>query len=281
MASIRYIFASVVVFAAFLTAAYACTGSTIAAFNIQVLGQSKMGKPEVVDYLKQIIAQYDLVLIQEIRDVAGTAIVELLDAVNSQPGSNFKMTLGPRVGRSSSKEQYAYFYREDKFQALDSFSYDDQTDGFEREPFVVLFENLDKGAAVSKFSIIGLHSKPTDAVNEVDLLVDVYAASKERFGVEDSILMGDFNADCSYLTRTEFETVRLWTDTSFQWLIPSSADTTVKSTDCAYDRIVLAGQNLIANSKDAGIFNYHERYGITTDLAEDISDHYPVYFTIN
>ena len=31
---------------------------TIAAFNIQVFGQSKMGKPEVVNILKEVMAQY-------------------------------------------------------------------------------------------------------------------------------------------------------------------------------------------------------------------------------
>lgn len=36
--------------------------------------------------------------------------------------------------------------REDKFQVLDSFTYNDQSDDFEREPYVVLFENLNSGA---------------------------------------------------------------------------------------------------------------------------------------
>lgn len=58
MASLRIVFASVMVFSAFLTAAYGCTGSTIAAFNIQVLGKSKMDKPEVVEYLKQVTKSF-------------------------------------------------------------------------------------------------------------------------------------------------------------------------------------------------------------------------------
>ena len=31
---------------------------TIAAFNVEVFGQTKMGKPEVVNILKQVMAQY-------------------------------------------------------------------------------------------------------------------------------------------------------------------------------------------------------------------------------
>ncbi len=50
------------------------------------------------------------------------------------------------------------------------------------------------------------------------------------------MLMGDFNADCSYVTTSQWSSIRLRTSSAFQWLIPDSADTTVTSTDCAYDR---------------------------------------------
>lgn len=49
----------------------------IASFNIQIFGQTKAGKPEVMDILAQIIRRYDIVAIQEIRDAAETAIITL------------------------------------------------------------------------------------------------------------------------------------------------------------------------------------------------------------
>ena len=49
----------------------------IASFNIQNFGQSKSSKQEVMDILVQIIRDFDIVAIQEIRDAAGTAIVTL------------------------------------------------------------------------------------------------------------------------------------------------------------------------------------------------------------
>ena len=48
---------------------------TIASFNIQIFGQTKASKPEVMEILADIIRQYDLVAIQEIRDAAETAIL--------------------------------------------------------------------------------------------------------------------------------------------------------------------------------------------------------------
>ena len=42
----------------------------IASFNIQIFGQTKASKPEVMDILAKIIRRYDIVAIQEIRDAA-------------------------------------------------------------------------------------------------------------------------------------------------------------------------------------------------------------------
>lgn len=50
------------------------------------------------------------------------------------------------------------------------------------------------------------------------------------------MLMGDFNAGCSYVTSSQWSSIRLRTSPAFQWLIPDTADTTVTSTHCAYDR---------------------------------------------
>uniref|UniRef100_H0V4D4 Uncharacterized protein n=1 Tax=Cavia porcellus TaxID=10141 RepID=H0V4D4_CAVPO len=53
----------------------------------------------------------------------------------------------------------------------------------------------------------------------------------------DVILMGDFNAGCSYVTSSQWSSIRLRTNPAFQWLIPDTADTTVTSTHCPYDRL--------------------------------------------
>lgn len=54
------------------------------------------------------------------------------------------------------------------------------------------------------------------------------------------ILLGDFNADCSYVTSAQWPSIRLRSLDACRWLIPDSADTTVAdTTDCAYDRWVL------------------------------------------
>nr|XP_006819419.1 PREDICTED: uncharacterized protein LOC102808425 [Saccoglossus kowalevskii] len=82
----------------------------IAAFNVEMFGQSKMSDSDVVDVLTQIVHRYDIILIQEIRDIAGTAILDLLSEVNSVSDSEYLIATSNRLGRSSSKEQYAFLY---------------------------------------------------------------------------------------------------------------------------------------------------------------------------
>ncbi|MBN3303828.1 PMM2 Phosphomannomutase, partial [Amia calva] len=55
------------------------------------------------------------------------------------------------------------------------------------------------------------------------------------------LLLGDFNADCNYVLPSDWEKIRLHTDSQYAWLLPNSVDTTVGNTHCAYDRIVASG----------------------------------------
>ena len=55
----------------------------LAAFNLQVFGTTKAGKPEVMDVLSKIIRNYDVIAVQEIRDSSQTALPKLRDTVNS------------------------------------------------------------------------------------------------------------------------------------------------------------------------------------------------------
>lgn len=50
------------------------------------------------------------------------------------------------------------------------------------------------------------------------------------------LLLGDFNAGCSFVLPEDWPHIRLRTSPAFQWLIPDTADTTAGRTHCAYDR---------------------------------------------
>lgn len=58
-------------------------------------------------------------------------------------------------------------------------------------------------------------------------------------GLQDVIILGDLNADCSYAKESDLLHMPIYNQNLFHWPIGFDADTTVSSTHCAYDRYVL------------------------------------------
>lgn len=53
------------------------------------------------------------------------------------------------------------------------------------------------------------------------------------------MLLGDFNADGSYVSKKEMQAIRIYTDKNFYWLIEDWVDTTTSvKNDHTYDRFV-------------------------------------------
>ncbi len=245
---------------------------TIASFNIQTFGKTKAGKPEVMDILAKTITRYDIVAIQEIRDKSGTAIVDLENAVDVL-GTEYTVILGPRLGRSSSKEQYAYIYRDDTIEPVGSpYTYSEPTgtDPFHREPFMSMFRAK---AGAFDFVLISIHTDPDEAEEEIKSLANVLTDAKTQFpGEGDFIILGDLNADCTYYKEDSANPIP---DTT--WLIPDTLDTTVKGTVCTYDRIIVNETTIEDYAGNAGIFRFDTEYGLSFEQAKKVSDHYPVF----
>ena len=92
--------------------------------------------------------------------------------------------------------------------------------------------------AVSDLVLIGLHARPhvTDTQAEINALVSVYEGAVIRYNTTNVIIMGDLNADCSYLSNSRYDDLIFTTNSSFLWLIGKENDTTVSNSSCAYDR---------------------------------------------
>ncbi|OWK11087.1 DNASE1 [Cervus elaphus hippelaphus] len=266
----------------------------IAAFNIRTFGETKMSNATLSSYIVRIVSRYDIVLIQEVRDSHLVAVGKLLDHLNQDDPNNYHYVVSEPLGRNSYKERYLFVFRPNKVSVLDTYQYDDGcescgNDSFSREPAVVKFSSpstTNTRSAVStevkEFAIVPLHSAPSDAVAEINSLYDVYLDVRQKWDLNDIMLMGDFNADCSYVTSSQWSSIRLRTSSAFQWLIPDSADTTATSTNCAYDRIVVAGSLLQSSvvPGSAAPFDFQAAYGLSNEMPLAISDHYPVAVTL-
>ena len=247
----------------------------IGAFNIQVFGVTKAAKPEVMTVLADIIRTYDVIAIQEIRDKSQTALPELVELVNSD-GSQYDYVVSDRLGRTTSKEQYAYVYNTETVSVSDAYTYPEPngTDPFHRQPYIASIEALQGNYDAT---LMVIHTDPDEATEEINGLDDVLSyAQSQNPDEDDFIIMGDLNADGSYFDEDGTSDLD-----EYYWVIDDSQDTTTKTTDWTYDRIILTDNSDLAG--DSGVFRYDLIYGLDEELTTDVSDHYPVFveFSIN
>ena len=247
----------------------------VAAFNVQIFGRDKREKADVMAILVNITRQFDLVLIQEIRDSSETTAPLFLEMINEAEGPEYAYVRSPRLGRTSSKEAYAYFYNTETVTHEEGSDhvYNDTDDVFEREPYIATFSS-----GGFDFTLIGIHTKPDDAPQEIgNLTLVVASVLAENPDEADVIILGDLNADGSYFD--EEGTSNPLQAPEYRWAVTDEMDTMTK-TDWTYDRIILLddthGHEYVDGSVQ--VYYFDQIYGITNmELVWNVSDHYPVY----
>ncbi|XP_072522416.1 deoxyribonuclease gamma-like [Salminus brasiliensis] len=261
----------------------------ICSFNIQSFGESKLSKPAVLNVILESIARCDLMLVMEIKDAKGEAFPQLMTYLNSRYRGRkpeYGFVISQRLGRKSYKEQYAFIYRQRSISVKSVYQYPDtqadDVDAFAREPFVVWFSSTTTD--IKEFVIIPIHTSPEAAVKEIDELYDVHHNVSQHWQSENFIIMGDFNAACGYVPKRNWRNIRLRSDTKFLWLTDDKLDTSVKhSTNCAYDRVVLHGENMIkaVRADSVEVYDFKQAFGLTEPEALAVSDHFPLCITVN
>jgi len=245
------------------------SGATIriATLNLQNFGPTKASRPETLEAFAEVVRHFDVVAVQEIQDATGEAPRKLLAELNEGRGEEFAMLLSENSGREPSDknfhERYAFYFRIGIVSSTRApLLYDDSaSDLFNREPFVGHFRTGD-----FDFALITVHTSPDFALDEIAALhsVMVWAASAVD---PDVIVLGDYNASCSYTSADELDALAL-RQAPYRWLVPDEADTNVnESSACAYDRIVVTPGAASA---------FTGRWGI--DMPSPwFSDHWPVW----
>ncbi len=244
----------------------------IASFNIQVFGKAKREKEEVMQVLEKIVRNFDVVAIQEIKDIGGKTVPYFMERINAAAGDKYDYVISPRVGEGAAAESYAFIYntRTVNFRRISAI-YNDSSKKFTRTPFIAAFSS-----GKFDFTLVNIHTKPEYATREVMALEEVEKYADDMVKDDkDVIVLGDFNADGKYFSEKITTGFR---DTRYQWVIPDWADTTVKATNYTYDRIVF--RKAFTSEDYAGkwqVLDFKSRYGLTQKAAEKVSDHFPVW----
>ena len=243
----------------------------IATFNIQVFGRSKLDKPNVMDVLARIARQFDVLAIQEVRSEDQDIIPQYVELINAA-GRQYDYVIGPRQGRSTSKEQYAFVFDRASIEIDRNqlYTVDDPDDLLHREPLVGWFRVRGPPADQAfTFSLVNIHTDPDETEAELNALDDVFRAVRaDGRNEDDVIVLGDLNADDRHLGQ-------LGEMSGIAWVV-SGIPTNTRGTN-QYDNIVFDRNATREYVGRGGVFDFMREYNLTQDEALDISDHLPVW----
>jgi deoxyribonuclease-1-like protein len=251
----------------------ATTGETIkiCSFNIQVFGTSKLKKPQAMDVLTKVIRRFDVVAIQEVRSTDDAVVPKFVEMVNAD-GSKYNFIIGPRLGRTNSKEQYAVLFNTARIEVDRGSVYtvDDPKDLLHREPMVARFRV--RGIPADKaftFNLVDIHTDPDETATELNALADVVVGVQGNgSGEDDVILLGDLNVD-------EYHLGRLGQLPGIGHAITGVMTNTRH--DKMYDNIVFDQRATTEFTGKWGVLDLMQEFGLTEKAALEVSDHCPVW----
>lgn len=243
----------------------------VASFNIQVFGESKLNNPRVMSVLAEVVRQFDVVAVQEVRAKSQDVLPRFVELVNST-GRHYDYLIGPRLGRTSSKEQYAFVFDTASIETDRGATYtvDAPDEALHRRPLVGWFRV--RGPAPEEaftFTLINVHTDPDEVASELNVLDDVYRAVRDDGREEDdTILLGDLNADDQHLGQLG----------AVSDISPALANVATNTRgDKMYDNLIFLRTATKEFTGRAGVFDVIRQFNLTMDQALQVSDHMPVW----
>ena len=243
----------------------------VASFNIQVFGKTKAAKPHVMDLLARVVRGFDIVAVQQIQCSDDDLLPNFIELVNTAD-RHYDYVIGPRLGRASIHEQYAFIFDLTTIEVDRSQLYTvaDPDDLLCREPLVGWFRV--RGPPTDQaftFSLVNVRVDPDQTEQELDVLDDVYRVVRDDGRREDDVLViGDLNADDRHLGQLA--------QISGMRPVLSGTSTDTRGT-AQLDNIVLQQQVTNEFTGRAGIFDFMRQYNLSMEEALEVSDHLPVW----
>jgi endonuclease/exonuclease/phosphatase family metal-dependent hydrolase len=243
----------------------------IASFNIQVFGENKLNKPGVMNVIVEVVRDHAIVAIQEVRCESQSLLPLFVQMLNAQ-GRKYDYAIGPRLGRTSSKEQYAFVFDTQQVEMDRRYVYTvhDRGDRLHREPFVAKFRA--RGPPPEEaftFTLVNVHTDPDEVAQELDALESVLRAVSDADPSEDDvILLGDLNASSRQLGRLS----------RMPGLVAAigEAKTNTRQTK-QYDNILFHREATCEHTGRGGIVDLMRVFKLDLKQALEVSDHLPIW----
>lgn len=246
----------------------------VATWNIQVFGESKLSDAAAMNVIVSVIKNFDLVAIQEIRAENQDVVPALVRLLNADGQFQYDYVIGPRLGRTTSKEQYAYIFdmasiEVDRYQL---YTVNDPDDVLHREPLVGWFRARvapDRQPQAFTFSLVNVHTDPDEVDQELDALGQTFfEVQGDGRNEDDTIMLGDFNVN-------ERNLRELGKIADMTWVIANTPTNTKQNAQ--YDNILFQRTATTEFTGRGGVIDLVREYNITQQHAESVSDHFPVW----
>lgn len=253
----------------------------IGSFNLRRYSINKASNKTINEHITKIVQRYDLVFLQEIIDSSeNNRVVDLL-LKSLGKSSDYQAFVSPPLGLTSYKERLVFIHRrkKSKIKPISAHVYNGSiSQAFERSPYI-LHTKLSHSTGSTIF--VGVHLRPDNVYDEFRQLKTVIQEFKEGSSI---VLLGDFNADCSYLNNAKKKELKTVHFNDFNWLIDDRTETNVLQS-CSYDRILVSSglgrwKKISWKEKSNNTFPFDKHLKLSKDEALQVSDHYPVEFEL-
>lgn len=255
---------------------------TIASFNIQIFGSTKVARANVLTTLAKIATRYDIIAIQEVgsngtpsESTATSVMNTYIAKINSIAGSGaYSYVRG---------HQYAFVYKNSTITKKASQLYSGSK-SFTYKPLVGNFAvkngNFD-------FAMLTIHTSPSVAVTEIPALTTAMSEVRSLYNEQDVICLGDYNADGSYYSPgSSGGDLAGFPSSTYVTVIKNGTDTTVSPNNSyTYDRMQLYTASAQDYTGTKGVLKFASYYTIsnlegtstTAGTEAALSDHYPIW----
>jgi endonuclease/exonuclease/phosphatase family metal-dependent hydrolase len=224
----------------------------------------------VIETLAKILRKFDVIAVQEICTRQQDLLPLLVDRIN-QSDRRYDYMIGPRVGRTDNKEQFAFIFDTTRIETdrQQLYSVDDPEDLLHREPLVGWFRSTSISPELAfTFTLVNVHLDAELSDEEIRVLPElVRSIHRDGRKEDDVILVGDFGAS----------------DTRLQFLRSAGMTFALQGVpttthgNAMLDNIAMPIKATDEFNGRSGVFDFLRQFNLSIDQAHQVSDHLPVW----
>lgn len=260
-------------FSLFLTSFPSFGNILIGSWNLENFGDKK--SDQSIEIMADAIKDLDVIAIQEVLISKGgaAAVVRLADALGRK-GHKWSYVISDVTTSNNlqERERYAFLWKTAKVKLIGKPYLATQFEAeMCREPFIATFEEAKK-----RFTLVNFHALPKKKQPETE--IKYLKLFKDSLHLDNMIFLGDFNCPQSHTVFNPLKNNHYKTALAGQ---KTTLKQECKGEECLaseYDNILYPQTSF--RSKRSGVIPFYHQFGSNMAAARKISDHLPIFISL-